>query len=130
MRQFQQAQPTTFNQPQPPPPATPTPQQNVQAPSSFTLAINAVNGDFSGVLIMNGQTSALDRDTVEQYALVSFNSVRDILWFKCPQGYIVSDSSSSTGNKITGGGDKDLINIEISSPQQVNNITATCTNTH
>jgi len=95
-------------------------------PASFTLAVNALNGDFSGVLTVNGQTTAVDRDTIGQYALVSFNSVKDILWCKCPQGYIVSSSSSSTGNNVAVVGN-DTDNIEINNALQLNNLTVTCT---
>jgi hypothetical protein len=122
--QFQQALPARFNQSQPPQPVTTAWQQNVQPPSSFTLAVNTVNGSVSGLLTMNGQTTALNRDGVEQYALVSFNSIKDILWVQCPQGYSLVNHVSSTGNKTQFV--PPSANIEILDSGQNSNLTVTC----
>jgi len=121
---FQQAQQASFNQPPAVSPTTPTLQQNVQAPPSFTLAVNAVNGSVSGLLTMNGQTTALNRDGVEQYALVSFNSIKDILFVQCPQGYGLINYLSSTGNRIQFV--PPSANIEILDSLRNSNLTVTC----
>jgi hypothetical protein len=83
-----------------------------------------VTGSFSGLLTMNGQTTALNSDAVQQYALVSFNRIMDILWVQCPQGYSLINSFSATGNKSQVVGSS--ANIEIPDSLQNSNLTVTC----
>jgi hypothetical protein len=96
---------------------------NVASENFFTLAVSAYQGSYYGVLTLGGSSTTLSQQAVEKYALVSFSSTMDLLWFQCPEGYVISNALSTTGNKVTKVGSE--VNIELS-PSLPNNITVTC----
>jgi hypothetical protein len=93
--------------------------------STYSVSVTEKNGIISASLIQDNKTTALDNQSVSQYALLSFNNPHDVLWVNCPNGFNFKSAVSSSGNSVI----IDPIigaSIELLADKQ-NNITVTCT---
>jgi len=94
--------------------------------TQYTISVTENKGSVSGVVSINGNSTNLSESGVAQYALVSFNTPRDVIWVECPTGYSLSSPTSATGNKINTDTSLNASNITLNSGQQ-NTLAITCT---